>query len=87
MIQDFQSSAYRQWYKVKQLLQTCEIFMWKNARRAVGKKIVMGKDAGIEFPDSIFGFDDEVERTENVMTDIRVGEFRFEVNCTDLSYA
>ncbi len=38
--------------------------MWKNARRAVGKKVVMGKDAGIEFPDSIFGCDDELEKTE-----------------------
>ncbi|KAK5216350.1 hypothetical protein LTR47_011953, partial [Exophiala xenobiotica] len=41
----------------------------------------MGKKAGTEFVDSIFGRDRHLESNERIMNQIRLWNMRFDVNC------
>lgn len=84
MVEDFLASGSRLWQKFKQLLKACEQFMWRAAKREGSKGISMGKNAGTEFVDSIFGRDRELETTEKIMTSIRLWNMRFDANCEDI---
>jgi hypothetical protein len=84
MVEDFLASGSRLWQKFKQLLKACEQFMWRAAKREGSKGVSMGKNAGTEFVDSIFGRDRELESTEKIMTSIRLWNMRFDANCEDI---
>ena len=86
MIEDFLESGDRLWARIKKLLKACEEFMWKAAERreSKGKGISMGKNSGCEFVDSIFGRDRELEKTEKLMTGMRLWSMRFDANCEDI---
>ena len=84
MVEDFLASGSRLWQKFKQLLKACEQFMWRAAKREGSKGISMGKNAGTEFVESIFGRDRELETTEKIMTSIRLWNMRFDANCEDI---
>jgi hypothetical protein len=84
MVDDFLASGSRLWHKFKQLLKACEQFMWRAAKREGSKGISMGKNAGTEFVDSIFGRDRELETTEKIMASIRLWNMRFDANCEDI---
>jgi len=64
------------------LIKNCEHYMWLVARRKGSK--AMGKNAGTEFVDSIFGRDRELERTEKWMNSIRLWNMRFDANCEEI---
>ncbi|KAL4943605.1 hypothetical protein BDV06DRAFT_132983 [Aspergillus oleicola] len=83
-VEDFLESGKRLWSRFKKLLRTCEQFMWKAAKREGGKSVTMGKNAGCEFVESIFGRDRELENTEKLMNSIRVWNMRFDANCDDI---
>lgn len=85
-VEDFLESGERLWSRVKKLLKTCEQFMWKAAKREHGSKaaVSMGRNAGCEFVDSIFGRDRELESTEKLMNSIRLWNMRFDANCEDI---
>ncbi|KAL4748964.1 hypothetical protein BDW72DRAFT_143503 [Aspergillus terricola var. indicus] len=83
-VEDFLESGKRLWKRFKKLLQTCEQFMWKAAKREDGKSVSMGRNAGCEFVESIFGRDRELENTEKLMNSIRVWNMRFDANCDDI---
>lgn len=85
-VEDFFESGERLWSRVKKLLKTCEQFMWKAAKREHGSKaaVSMGRNAGCEFVDSIFGRDRELEATEKLMNSIRLWNMRFDANCEDI---
>jgi hypothetical protein len=82
LIRDFLASADRLWDKFKDLLKECEYFMLKAAKREGSKK--MGKNAGTEFVDSIFGRDRFLGQTEKLMQSIRTWNHRFDANCEDI---
>lgn len=82
LIRDFVASADRLWEKFKDLLKECEYFMLKAAKREGNKK--MGKNAGTEFVDSIFGRDRYLGHTEKLMQSIRTWNHRFDANCEDI---
>jgi hypothetical protein len=84
MVEDFISSGHRLWQKFKQLLKACEHYMWRAARREGSKGVSMGKNAGTEFVDSIFGRDRELENTEKIMSNVRLWSMRFDANCEDI---
>ena len=85
MVEDFLESGDRLWGRVKKLLKACEEFMWKVAKRDGSKGTVkMGKNSGCEFVDSIFGRDRELEKTEKLMTSIRLWNMRFDANCENI---
>lgn len=84
MLEDFLESGERLWARFKKLLKACEHFMWKAAKREGGKTITMGRSAGCEFVNSIFGRERELENTEKLMHSIRLWNMRFDANCDDI---
>ena len=84
MVEDFIESGLRLWDKFKTLLKDCERYMWRAAKREGNKSVSMGKNAGTEFVDSIFGRDRELESTEKAMNSIRLWNMRFDANCEDI---
>lgn len=85
IVEDFLESGDRLWNRFKKLLKACEMFMWKAAKRESGKgQVSMGRNAGCEFVDSIFGRDRELENTEKLMNSIRLWNMRFDANCEDI---
>ena len=53
-------------------------------KRNQKKGVSMGKNAGTEFVEAIFGRDRELENTENLMTTIRLWTMRFDANCEEI---
>jgi hypothetical protein len=86
LVEDFIESGERIWTRFKKLLQECETAMLKTARKPAGPNStpVMGKASGVEFVESIFGRDRLLERTEKVMTTMRLWDMRFTVNCEEI---
>lgn len=85
MVEDFLESGERLWIRFAKLLKVCEDYMWKAAKKEHGDKkpLAMGKNSGCEFVDSIFGRDRELEKTEKLMTGMRLWSMRFDANCEE----
>ena len=83
MVPDFIESGSRLWQKFKQLLKSCEHYMWRAARLEGSKGVSMGKNAGTELVDSIFGRDRELENTEK-LNSVRLWNMRFDANCEEI---
>jgi len=79
MVEDFIDSGGRLTDKLKKLLNSCEMRMLKVTKKQ--RSTQLGKNAGIEFVDSIFGRDRELEATERLMASIRLWNMRFDVYC------
>ncbi|KAE8145525.1 hypothetical protein BDV25DRAFT_69398 [Aspergillus avenaceus] len=85
IVEDFLESGERLWARFKKLLKTCEQFMWKAAKRdGVKGPVSMGRNAGCEFVETIFGRDRELESTEKLMNSVRVWNMRFDANCEEI---
>ena len=86
MVEDFLESGERLWIRFAKLLKVCEDYMWKAAKKETGDKkpVAMGKNSGREFVESIFGRDRELEKTEKLMTGMRLWSMRFDANCEDI---
>ncbi|KAH3934017.1 hypothetical protein HBI25_177730 [Parastagonospora nodorum] len=86
MVEDFLESGERLWIRFAKLLKVCEDYMWKAAKKENGEKkpVSMGKNSGREFVDSIFGRDRELDKTEKLMTGMRLWSMRFDANCDDI---
>ncbi|KAF2204858.1 hypothetical protein GQ43DRAFT_109309 [Delitschia confertaspora ATCC 74209] len=86
MVEDFLESGERLWIRFAKLLKVCEEYMWKAAKKDSGKEkpMTMGKNSGCEFVDSIFGRDRELEKTEKLMTGMRLWSMRFDANCDEI---
>jgi hypothetical protein len=82
LVGDFLDSGDRLWNGFKTLLKECEYYMLKAAKKDGTKK--MGKNAGTEFVDSIFGRDRFLDQTEGLMQKIRTWDHRFDVNAEDI---
>lgn len=86
LVEDFLESGERLWVRLKKLLKICEEYMWKAAKEDNGgkKPMTMGKNSGCEFVDSIFGRDRELDKTEKLMSAIRLWSMRFDANCDEI---
>ncbi|KAK5117224.1 hypothetical protein LTR62_005841 [Meristemomyces frigidus] len=88
LVDEFLDSGERLWQRFNKLLKICENYMWKAAKRECGgsgaKKVTMGKNSGCEFVDAMFGRDRELERTEKLMTGVRLWSMRFDANCEEI---
>ncbi|KAF7675609.1 hypothetical protein GT037_006328 [Alternaria burnsii] len=86
MVEDFLESGERLWIRFAKLLKICEDYMWKAAKEEAGneKPVSMGKSSGREFVESMFGKDRELEKTEKLMTGMRLWSMRFDANCEDI---
>ncbi|OKL57678.1 hypothetical protein UA08_07198 [Talaromyces atroroseus] len=86
LLEDFLDSGDRLWTRFKVLLKDCEHFMWKAAKRESGRgaPVSMGRNAGCEFVESIFGRDRKLQDTEKLMNSIRLWDMRFDANCESI---
>lgn len=85
MVDDFIESGERLTTKLKKLLKACETPMLKAGKKhSKDATAQLGKNAGTEFVDSIFGRDRQLEATEKFMSSIRLWNLRFDANCEDI---
>ena len=86
MVEEFLESGERLWIRFEKLLKSGEDYMLRAAKKESGgkKPAAMGKNSGCEFVDSIFGRDRELEKTEKLMTGIRLWGMRFDANCEEI---
>jgi hypothetical protein len=84
MVDDFIESGERLTDKLKKLLKSCETPMLKAGKKHGKDTSQLGKNAGIEFVDSIFGRDRQMDATEKFMASIRLWNLRFDANCEDI---
>ena len=82
MVEDFIDSGERLVDKLKKLLKTCEGHMLRAGK--IAGQAQLGKNAGTEFVDSLFGRDRQLEDTERFMSSIRLWNLRFDANCEDI---
>ncbi|KAK4243204.1 vegetative cell wall protein gp1 [Corynascus novoguineensis] len=83
MIEDFMEAGDRLTNKLRQLLKACEAFMLRSSAKHE-KDGQLVKSAGVEFVETLFGRDRELERTERLMTSVRLWNLRFDTNCEDI---
>lgn len=86
LIEEFLDSGDRLWQRFSKLLKVSETYMLKVAKKksSSSKKVVVGKDSGVQFVRCIFGRDHELDRTEKIMTGIRLWSMRFDANCDSI---
>ncbi|KAF2219253.1 hypothetical protein BDZ85DRAFT_173164, partial [Elsinoe ampelina] len=85
LIDDFLESGERLWQRFSKLLKICEQYMLKAAKKErSSKKVVVGKNSGVEFVKCIFGRDKEMDKTEKIMTGVRLWSMRFDANCDEI---
>lgn len=84
MVDDFIESGERLTDKLKRLLKSCETPMLKAGKKGGRDSAQLGKNAGTEFVDSIFGRDRQLDATEKFMSSIRLWNLRFDANCEDI---
>jgi hypothetical protein len=81
LVEDFLDSGERLWIRFKKLLKLCEEYMWKAAQGAGEKRPkTLGANSGIEFVETMFGRDRELNATEKLMANIRLWSMRFDAN-------
>lgn len=81
MIEDFIASGERLTDKLKKLLKTCEKPMLASSKKG---NTQLGQRSGIEFVDTMFGRERELEKTEKFMQSVRLWNLRFDANCEDV---
>ncbi|ROW03339.1 hypothetical protein VSDG_01267 [Cytospora chrysosperma] len=81
MVEDFIESGERLTDKLRKLLKTCEQPMLKASKK---KDTQLGKSSGVEFVETLFGRERELEKTERFMQSVRLWNLRFDANCEDV---
>ncbi|KAL1881459.1 hypothetical protein VTK73DRAFT_3521 [Phialemonium thermophilum] len=81
MIEDFIESGERLTDKLRKLLKACEAPMLKAAKKKEGQ---LGQNAGVEFVNTLFGRERELEKTERFMAAVRLWSLRFDANCEEV---
>ncbi|KAH8903614.1 hypothetical protein BR93DRAFT_191870 [Coniochaeta sp. PMI_546] len=82
IIEDFIESGERLTDKLRKLLKACEAPMLKSAKKA--KDNQLGLNAGVEFVNTLWGRDRELEKTERFMASVRLWNLRFDANCEEV---
>lgn len=81
MVEDFIESGQRLTDKLKKLLKSCEKPMLTASSK---KDAQLGQRSGIEFVQTMFGRERELEKTEKFMQSVRLWNLRFDANCEDI---
>ncbi|WYZ35705.1 hypothetical protein EsH8_X_000352 [Colletotrichum jinshuiense] len=82
LIDDFIDSGERLTERLRKLLKTCEQPMLKAASKKGNSQL--GKNAGVEFVETLFGRERELDKTERFMQGVRLFNLRFDTNCEDI---
>ena len=81
IVEEFIEAGERMVDKLRKLLKVCEAPMLASAKKG---KSALGKNAGIEFVETMFGKDRELEKTERFMAGVRLWDLRFDTNCEEI---
>jgi len=81
MIEEFIEAGDRLTDKLRKLLKACEAPMLKASKQ---RKDQLGKNAGVEFVETLFGRERELEKTERYMASVRLWNLRFDANCEEI---
>jgi len=81
MVDDFIGSGERLTERLRNLLKTCESPMLKASK---AKKTQLGRNAGVEFVETLFGRERELEKSEKFMQAVRLWNLRFDANCEEI---
>jgi hypothetical protein len=81
LVEEFIEAGERLTEKLRSLLKACEAPMLKSAKR---KQAGLGKNAGVEFVETLFGRDRELDKTEKFMQNVRLFNLRFDANCEEI---
>jgi len=91
MVEEFLDAGERLWARLEGILEACEEWMYRAARRSgakvdsrTGRVVAMGMESGCECVDSLFGRDRELEETEKLMASIRLWTVRFDRNVEEV---
>ncbi|KAI1265511.1 vegetative cell wall protein gp1 [Xylariaceae sp. FL1019] len=82
MIEDFIASGERLTDKLRSLLKRCENPMLKASKKREASQL--GKNSGVEFVETLFGRERELDKTERFMQSVRLWNLRFDTNCDDI---
>lgn len=83
MVEEFIEAGDRITDKLRKLLKACEAPMLRSSSKQK-KEGQLGKNAGVEFVETLFGADREAEKTNRFMTSIRLWNLRFDTNCEEI---
>jgi hypothetical protein len=84
MIEEFIEAGERLTDKLRKLLKACEAPMLRSSTKARKDSSQLGKNAGVEFVETLFGRERELEKTEKFMASVRLWNLRFDTNCEDI---
>ncbi|KAK3342724.1 hypothetical protein B0H65DRAFT_227559 [Neurospora tetraspora] len=82
ILQEFMEAGDRLTDKLRKLLKACEAPMLRSTAKQ--RSSSLGKGAGVEFVDTLFGRERELEKTERFMSQVRLWNLRFDANCEDI---
>ncbi|KAI1436552.1 vegetative cell wall protein gp1 [Xylaria sp. CBS 124048] len=82
MLEDFIESGERLTDRLRSLLKRCEAPMLKASKKREAAQL--GKNSGIEFVETLFGRERELEKTEQYMQQVHIWNLRFDANCEDI---
>ncbi|KAK1546143.1 vegetative cell wall protein gp1 [Colletotrichum paranaense] len=80
ILDDFIDAGERLTDKLRKLLKTCEAPMLKASKKSSS----LGKNAGVQFVETLFGIERELDKTERFMQGVRLFILRFDANCDDI---
>jgi hypothetical protein len=81
LVEEFIEAGDRLTDKLRKLLKACEAPMLRSARKTGEES---GKGAGVEFIETLFGKDRELEKTERFMASVRLWNLRFDTQCEEI---
>lgn len=82
MVEEFIEAGDRLTDKLRKLLKACEQPMLRSSKTR--KESQLGKNAGVEFVETLFGRERELEKTEKFMASVRLWNLRFDTNCEEI---
>jgi hypothetical protein len=83
MIEEFIEAGDRITDKLRKLLKACETPMLRSSTKQK-KEGQLGKNAGVDFVETLFGADREMEKTNRFMAAVRLWNLRFDTNCEEI---
>jgi hypothetical protein len=83
MVEEFIEAGDRLTDKLRKLLKACEQPMLQSTAKQ-RKSSQLGKGAGVEFVETLFGRERKLEKTERFMASVRLWNLRFDTNCEEI---
>ncbi|AEO64382.1 1747cffc-6ba8-4591-baeb-70805c785919 [Thermothielavioides terrestris] len=82
ILEEFIEAGYRLTDKLRKLIKLCEAPMLRSASKR--KEGQLGKNAGVEFVETLWGRDREFDKTDRFMASVRLWNLRFDTNCEEM---